>query len=91
MDVKFKFNTGDKVKDKVTGFVGIVESATIWLNKCKRYTVRPVIERDGKFPEGVGLDEEQLELIKAEKVQVDKEEQTGGPHDEVKRHDNPKR
>ena len=40
---------GDLVKDKVTGFTGIVICRAVWLNGCARLTVQPQkVGKDGK-------------------------------------------
>ena len=75
-----KFNLGDKVRDKVTGFVGIAVSRTEWLNKCIRYGVAPPkVNKDGKIDDAQHFDEEQLELVKASVIVVVKDRYTGGP------------
>ena len=40
MLVKFKFNLGDEVKDKVSGFKGVIVAQTMWLNGCARILVQ---------------------------------------------------
>jgi hypothetical protein len=77
----FKFSNGDEVKDKITGFKGIIVAQTRWLNGCIRYLIQPQTLRDGKTIEGESIDEGQLDLIKAVKP-VKKEagkKDIGGP------------
>jgi hypothetical protein len=67
------FNLGDRVKDIVTGFQGIIMARTSWLYGCDRYTVVPEkLDKDGKVQDGSSFDEPQLKLIKAGVVQGDK-------------------
>ena len=60
---RFKFQLGDKVKDVVTGYEGIVTSRTRYLNGCLSYGVRAQKLHDGKPIDAIWLDEEQLEEI----------------------------
>lgn len=54
---------GQKVRDKITGFVGIVIARTEWINQCHRITVQPGIDKDGKVPESYTFDEPQAEIL----------------------------
>lgn len=81
--VEFKFGQGDELKDKVTGFRGVVVARVDWLNGCKRYCLQPTkLKDDGSRQDEVNFDEEQLELVKAAKVavpQVERPKPPGGP------------
>lgn len=72
-----KVNLGDEVKDKVTGFKGIVVAITEWLYGCRRVTVQPPAGKDGKVPEGMSFDEPSVDVIKTAKVQS-ASQHTGG-------------
>ena len=52
---------GDRVKDKVTGFTGIVIARTEWLYGCVRYGIQAEELKDGKPLEAQWLDEKQLD------------------------------
>lgn len=74
---------GDRVKDKITGFAGIITTITTYLHGCRRVGVSPEELKDGKPLDGQCFDEPQLELLnksayerKSDKV----EQKTGGPH-----------
>lgn len=54
---------GDRVKDKVTGIVGIATQRIECLNGCVQYTVRQQCDKDGKVPESFCYDFEQLEIV----------------------------
>ena len=75
-----KVKLGDEVKDKISGFTGVIVSRHEYLNGCARMTLQPKIDKDGKLPETETFDEPQLELIK---TQVAESEpmfgRTGGP------------
>lgn len=75
---KAKFGLGDKVKDTVTGYVGIIVSVSFWLNGCVQCGVKAPIDKDGKVLEAEWFDDQQLELVKAERKRATPEE-TGGP------------
>ena len=59
-----KIKLGDKVKCKITGFIGIAVSKTEYLNGCIQYGVVPKVSKDCKYPEDIGIDEDSLEIIK---------------------------
>lgn len=57
---------GDRVKDTITGFVGIAECKAEWLHGCVRVSVRPEkLSKEGKQQELVTFDEPQLVVVKA--------------------------
>ena len=51
---------GDTVKDRITGFSGVVVAITHWLNGCKRVSVQPRTLHEGKPIESQVFDIEQL-------------------------------
>jgi hypothetical protein len=73
-----KVNLGDKVKDTVSGFIGIAVSRHIYLNGCNRITVQPSSVRNGKLPESQTFDEPQLKVLKTQQV-LPGLQITGGP------------
>lgn len=84
---------GDLVRDKVTGFVGIVTSRTEWLHGCVRVGVQPQgPNKDGQSFKVESFDEMQLDIEQRQAVKpsdtvviVDSDEPvaaTGGPHDD---------
>jgi hypothetical protein len=81
---------GDKVRDAVTGFTGIVVARAEWLNGCVRLVVQSqALDKDGNPTEGQNFDEDQMVLVKAGVVARPKKagtsERTGGPFPAVKR------
>lgn len=56
---------GDIVKDKITGFEGVVVARTDWLNGCVRMVVQTKKLKDGAPLEPQTFDVEQLELVKS--------------------------
>ena len=51
---------GDKVKDKVSGFTGIVTEITNFLNGCTQCVVSPKVKKDGTIPAAWSIDIQQL-------------------------------
>lgn len=72
-------NLGDKVKDVVSGFVGIAVSRHSYLNGCARIGVQPEVDKDGKLPEYETFDEPQLQVIEKSKINIGITIEAGGP------------
>lgn len=77
MTNKSKVKLGDKCRDKVSGFTGVAVSEHLYLNGCRRVSVQPPIDKDGKLPSIESFDDPQLELV-IEKV-AEHDNTTGGP------------
>ena len=73
-----KTNLGDKVKDTVTGFTGIVIGRTTFLHGCVRCGVQSDKLKDGRPSDAVWIDEPQLEIVKSKAVK-EGDHNTGGP------------
>ena len=69
---------GDKVKDIVSGFTGIVAARTEYLNGCIRVGVQCEKLVDGKPLSWEHFDEPQVKVMVKKKVKIGKQE-TGGP------------
>lgn len=74
---EFKFNLGDKVKDNITGYTGVVICQSCWINGCNTYGVRSQELKDGLPQEAQFMDEPQLEVVE-EKI-LPEHRKTGGP------------
>ena len=70
---------GQKVRDKITGFEGIVIAKVEYLTRCVQYCVKPRIVEPGKMPEGCYIDEVQLEVVDEGKPEI-----TPPPDDGIK-------
>lgn len=80
MKVEFKFNNGDEVEDIVSGFKGIIDCASLWLNGCRRYSVQPKMGKDKtEKPESIWMDEETLKKLSDGVNKKIKPSKTGGP------------
>ena len=55
---------GDRAKDKITGFEGIVIGKTRWLYGCDRITIQPEDTKDGKPIDAATFDEPQVEVVR---------------------------
>ena len=66
----FKFDLGDQVKDQVSGYIGVITGRTQWLNGCVRYILEAQKLEGGKPVDPLNVDEQQLVLMKALKVNV---------------------
>jgi hypothetical protein len=75
-------NLGQKAKDKITGFRGIITGRAQYLYGCDQYCIVPPAQ-DGKIASGEWFDEGRIEVIGPgvlpEEVQVSK---PGGPNRE---------
>lgn len=58
-----KIKLGQRVKDLVSGFVGMTTARTEYLNGCIQFSVTPPVDKEGKKPDGIWFDEEQLEYV----------------------------
>lgn len=75
----FLLNLNDSVRDKVTGFSGIILGRTEYATGCIQYGVCPTaMKKDGTFPDWQWLDESRLEVIKGKSV--GRLYRKGGPH-----------
>ena len=72
-----KIELGDKVKCKLTGFVGTTVAKTEFINGCVQWEVVPKVGKDNKIIEAIGIDEQSLEIVTQKKKLVKKTE-TGG-------------
>lgn len=79
--MKEKVSLGDKVRDEVTGFEGIVLGKSEFLYGCTRVGVQPKLGSDGKIIEASWFDEPQLKVIKKAVIKKQTKEQSeiGGP------------
>lgn len=81
MEVKFKFNNGEEVKDLVSGFTGIIDCCAIWLNGCIRYSIQPKVKKGEthKKPDSIWMDEQSMEKISDGVNKEIEPAPTGGP------------
>jgi hypothetical protein len=61
---EFIFNMGDKVRDVVTGFTGIVVTRIDYMTGCNHYGVESQAKDGSGKPEYENCDEQRLKLVK---------------------------
>lgn len=71
-----KIQLGDKVRDTVTGFVGIAYSVCENFNGCIQFEIIPVVKKDGEVAKGAWIDSQQLKIIKKQAVKPNNAEKT---------------
>lgn len=74
---EFKFNLGEEVKDKITGFKGIVICQSKWINGCNTYGAKSQELKDGLPQDTQYFDEPQL--ISLGTSEMTPQRTTGGP------------
>jgi len=70
----WKFDMGEELKDKISGFKGVVVGRSEYITGCNRYVLQPKCEKNkmAELPEPVELDETTLERTKAKKKPLEK-------------------
>jgi len=76
--VTFKFDNGDRVKDAISGFEGIVSARTQYLTGCIQYGISYETLLEGKVPDAIWMDEDRLTLSQAGAFEL-KVQTNGGP------------
>jgi len=77
----FKYELGQKAKDKISGFAGIIVARIEFLNGCKRYSLAPEKLKDEKPIDSEYFDEEQIIVKALNKAKKEKEKEgPGGPY-----------
>ncbi len=75
----FKVELGSTVESTISGFKGIVTSRSEHVNGCNRYWVAPRVDKEGKLPEGLWIDENELIVTAQPKLQKANEDRGGFP------------
>ena len=58
---KFKFGNGQYLKDKITGFTGMVIARYNYITGCDQYNLQPKVKDDGTPQDSKYFDEGRLE------------------------------
>ncbi|SRR6266540_56616 len=80
---KRRVSLGQRVRDEITGFTGIVTGRFEYLYGCVRCSVSPQEMKDGKPIESFTFDEGQLIAVEEAPAVKPVEEKTGGPRDDA--------
>lgn len=73
--VRFEF--GDRVQDRVTGFQGIVTGFITYITGCDQYLVNPPA-KDGAYIDGQWLDDVRLNLVETDAISPRKADRLKG-------------
>lgn len=69
---------GQKAKDKVTGFTGIITARASYLTGCDQYVLTPTVDEHGKTVEGQWFDESRIKVT-GEGVSIEDVVEPGNP------------
>lgn len=61
---------GDKVRDQITGFEGVVTGRCQYITGCEQALVQPPVSKDGTFVEAHWFDEDRLAVVEMKVIQV---------------------
>ena len=59
---------GDRMKDVITGFVGVATGQVDYITGCKQFLLAPPVKDDGSKPGSEWFDEDRLEVVEARAV-----------------------
>ena len=59
---------GERVQDKISGFVGVVTGRAQYISGCSQALVAPSVDKDGNFKDGNWFDEQRLEVVAGSEV-----------------------
>ncbi len=79
-------NLGDKVKDRINGFEGIVTGLAYYLYGCRQVYVAPTsLAEHGKWPDGQWIDEDRVAVVAPDEVEQPDSaaDRAGGPATEA--------
>ena len=68
---------GSTVKDKITGFTGIVTGYVSYISGCNQALIIPRVGDDGKLIEAEWLDEQRLDLLDDPVITLDNGDNPG--------------
>ncbi|MFL5327383.1 MAG: hypothetical protein ACJ8C4_00580 [Gemmataceae bacterium] len=76
---------GIRVKDKITGFVGVVTGFVQYISGCNQVLVAPPVDKDGKRIDSEWFDVQRLERVDDSKVTLDNADHAGADSEPPKR------
>lgn len=71
-------NLGDKVKDTITGFEGVVTGTAEYITGCRQVCIVPPA-KDGDYKPGQWFDDDRVAVLQASAVTLPKRQRDGGP------------
>lgn len=69
---------GQKAKDVVTGFTGVITGQAKYLTGCTQWLLVPSVKEDGGYRDGNWFDEQRLEVLDETAISFDNSK-TPGP------------
>ena len=76
---KFKHNVGNKAKDRLTNYKGIIVSRTEWITGCNTYGIQATI-KEGIIPDPQNVDEDSIKILQGGlSLKSKKIKEPGGP------------
>lgn len=78
MTKEFKFENGDEVVEKVTGFKGVITGTAFYLTGCTQHLITAKCERQDKEPIALWYDEGRLDFIKNSFTEADVKSKENG-------------
>lgn len=82
----YPFQLGDTVKDKHTGFTGLMTARTEWLYGCTRVAIEAKeLSKDGEVVQPQWFDIQRIELVEKAKAAEPPNEPPGGPKSDPQR------
>ena len=63
-----RITLGQQVKDSITGYSGTVVGWTLFLYGCERVGIQGPLDKDGKVPDIVWFDEEQVIALPIKRI-----------------------
>lgn len=76
----FVFAIGDKLRDVVTGFTGVVTARGDFITGCNQYGLCPAPKNKHDVPKAEWFDENRLTLVKAAAVKLPRTAATARPN-----------
>ena len=71
---------GRKVKDKITGFTGIVTGYVSYISGCNQVLITPSVDKDGKIKESEWVDEQRVKILPGKTIALNNSQGAGfGP------------
>lgn len=81
-----KFKLGEVLRDKITGYIGVVMGRTEYMTGCTHYgLLSPELTKDGKIAEYEWIDESRLELTKKQAVRREGPSRSGPEQNPARR------
>lgn len=65
-----KLKNGQKVRDSITGFEGVITGHADYISGCEQYLVQPAVDEKGAFVNSLWFDEQRLDFVKEKTVRL---------------------